>query len=456
MALPISGNISMSQLRDEFATEASPGVGPGSISSYYRNKVYGGTPGVIYPALGATNVPTSGTISFSNFLNQQQQLANRSPQAFQAIDAYPAIGRRWAYLDTIAYNYTGGSASELFNLRSASADNGPTFDAPANGRYCEFLNNNGVWQDSSGATYFDRTYTVNFPKTANYTFTGSVDNYGTVFVDSQAVLDINAGDAGGYQRTHSTVQRITAGNHTIRVYGVNTGGPGSFALTISSAQTFSEGLQEFNFNNARFIKIEVWGAQGSTNGGYGGYACGYYAGSEALYVACGSVGVWSQAGAGGFNGGGRGGVGGNGDRGGGGGATDVRTTSNLNSRIIVAGGGGAGLYWRGMTWRGGGGGGLSGNTGVEANGEGAQGSGGTQTGPGGGNYNQNSGFGQGGESIGYSNGYNTISGGGGGWYGGAAGNAAGGGSGYVGGVLDGTMANDVNTGNGRALITILG
>jgi hypothetical protein len=455
MALPISGNISMSQIRDEFATEASPGVGPGSISSYYRNKVYGGTPGVIYPGLGATTVPFSGPISYSRFFQQQQQLANRLPMAFQAVDgANPA--RRWAYQDTIAYNYSGGKATELFNLRTASATNGPVFNAPANGRYCEFLNNYGVWQDSSGATYFDRSYTVNFPRTANYSFTGSVDNYGTVFVDSNAVLDINAGDAGGYQRTHTVTQRITAGVHTIRVYGVNTGGPGSFALSISSAQSFSEGVQEFDFQNARFVKIEVWGAQGSTNGGYGGYASGYYAGSGKLYVVCGGVGVWSEAGAGGFNGGGAGGVGGNGARGGGGGATDVRTADSLASRIIVAGGGGAGLYWRGMTWRGGGGGGSVGDTGLEANNENSSGYGGTQTSGGGGIYTQGSGFGQGGQSIGYSNGYNTISGGGGGWYGGGAGNAAGGGSGYVGGVLDGTMANDVNTDAGRAVITIYG
>lgn len=450
MALPTTGNISLSSIRTEFATEASPGVGPGNLGSYYRNRVYGGTPGVIYPGLAATGVPSSGTIKFSDFYGTYNGLANRPPITFPAVDGGSPT-RPWAYNDRIEYFYSGATRSEIFNLRTASAVNGPTFAAPTNGRYCTFLNDNGVWQDGYETASFDRTYSVNFVKTGNYTFVGSCDNYASVYLDGENILSLP-----DYGRTYSTTIRVTAGMHTLRYVGVNTGGPASAALTITGASVNVSGGQVFNFNNARFAKFEVWGAQGSTNGGYGGYASGYYVGTGELLVVCGSVGVWSEAGAGGYNGGGNGGVGGNGARGGGGGGTDIRTGSSLASRIIVAGGGGAGLYWRGYTWRGGGGGGYSGDTGVNANGESAQGGGGTQGGAGGGSYNQNSGFGQGGESIGYSNGYNTISGGGGGYYGGAAGNSAGGGSGYVGGVLDGTMANDVNTGDGRAVITILG
>ena len=62
-------------------------------------------------------------------------------------------------------------------------------------------------------------------------------------------------------------------------------------------------------------------------------------------------------------------------------------------------------------------------------------------------------FGQGGSGTASS----WATGGGGGYYGGGTGEYAGGGggSGYIGGVTDGTMQNGVQTGHGKAQITLV-
>ena len=106
-----------------------------------------------------------------------------------------------------------------------------------NGAYCSFLNQNGVWNYSSSATYFDQTTPVNFPATGSYTFTGSCDNYATIYVDGVPVLDIP-----GFQSTYSTTVQVSAGTHNVRLYGVNTGGPASIGLTISGGGSYCGGI----------------------------------------------------------------------------------------------------------------------------------------------------------------------------------------------------------------------
>ena len=132
---------------------------------------------------------------------------------------------------------------------------------------------------------------------------------------------------------------------------------------------------------------------------------------------------------GGFNGGGlRDGYNG------GGGASDIRITANdLQSRVIVAGGGGSdgAIYKTGMY-----GGGTSGGTATQNFGSG--GGGGTQTAGGAGGNNNSGSFGIGGKGINYAKGYGGA--GGGGWYGGGGAypdsssdddRGGGGGSGFV-------------------------
>lgn len=159
-------------------------------------------------------------------------------------------------------------------------------------------------------------------------------------------------------------------------------------------------------------KLECWGAQGgyrndSTQGGKGGYSVGTITLTTAttMYLYSGGAGNTGRAN-GGFNGGGL-----RDSYNGGGGASDIRiAANNLQSRVIVAGGGGSdgapsrtGMY----------GGGTSGGTATQGFGSG--GGGGTQTAGGAGGNNSGS-FGIGGRGINYASGCGGA--GGGGWYGG--------------------------------------
>jgi hypothetical protein len=139
----------------------------------------------------------------------------------------------------------------VFNSRTAIAS--PTVITSTNSNYVGFLNTYGIWTNPVSATYFDRTYTVNFPVSINYDFVASCDNYGTIYLDDEPILDVQ-----GFTSTYSTTRTVSAGNHTVRMYGVNTGGPGSMALTINGGQSYSGG------------RGGVAGPRGSSGGGGGG------------------------------------------------------------------------------------------------------------------------------------------------------------------------------------------
>lgn len=118
-------------------------------------------------------------------------------------------------------------------------------------------------------------------------------------------------------------------------------------------------------------QIELWGAKGGgTNGGKGGYVKGNIElnKNDTIYIYVGGQG--DSNGNGGYNGGGNAGIKlKNND--GGGGATDIRLKiDNLNSRIMVAAGGGGanadGLNKYGIGTNGGAAGGLSGEKGYSA------------------------------------------------------------------------------------------
>ena len=185
--------------------------------------------------------------------------------------------------------------------------------------------------------------------------------------------------------------------------------------------------------------FDVYGASGGESGspgfeaGKGGRARSVLAltPGSTVYIVVGGAGAWPGAG---YNGGG------NGSWFGGGGATDIRIGGRtLDSRVLVAGGGGGAAQYTGQAGHGGG-----------LTGTGAGGGGGTQTAGGSGTYPDWKGsFGQGGTD----GGVNMIGGGGGGWYGGGGGQGGGGGgSGYgPAGVL---FETGVSEGNGSVTITV--
>lgn len=173
-----------------------------------------------------------------------------------------------------------------------------------------------------------------------------------------------------------------------------------------STFTYTGSQQSFIPTFKGKYKIELWGAQGGYRsnpdyGGKGAYVSGYLDldVTDELLVYVGASGN-----NGGYNGGGTRTIGHNG-----GGATDIRLTSSLYSRIMVAAGGGS----DGADSRPGGyGGALEGQTRTESYGTG--GGGATQTA--GGSFNGE--FGQGGDGISQNGGHGGA--GGGGWYGGGA------------------------------------
>jgi hypothetical protein len=238
---------------------------------------------------------------------------------------------------------------------------------------------------------------------------------------------------------------------------------------LLTASTAFGGQEKFTFTGApqswivpeyvTSATIDAYGAEG------GGSACGHQGGlgghavatvdvvpGDTLYVLVGGKGTDYDCNggppfsAGGYNGGGD--VSGPGPSGGG--ASDIRTDlADLNSRLVVAGGGGG--LGGGDAWLGGAGGGLTGGDGLccsWAPPGSYGGTGGTQMAGGtpGGAFGSG---GAGGFALG-------ESGGGGGWYGGGSGavGGAGGGSGHG---PPGTMfESGVRAGNGLVTITYEG
>jgi hypothetical protein len=88
------------------------------------------------------------------------------------------------------------------------------------------------------------------------------------------------------------------------------------------------------------MTFQVSGGQGGKSGGQGGRVTGTLTQiPSTLYIAVAGAGITGQSAAGGFNGGGQAGSGSN-NEGSGGGSSDIRLGTDVESRIVVAGGGG--------------------------------------------------------------------------------------------------------------------
>jgi hypothetical protein len=267
MTLPSSGPISLTEIQTEFG-----GTDPISLSEYYKGGAY------VPPSSAAPNVPTSGPISLSNFYGARKlTLYTYTYTTSQSIilpgsftgniivtdmagggggggggpdrfgSGYPGSPGR-----VIAGNVTGavggdsvvisigGGGGGGYNGSGAGGGAGGLsgqlpwstlnlLSTPGNYRatyptYCGFLNTYGIWGPTNP---FDQTVTINFPTSAYYSVSGSCDNYGAIYVDGVEVLSI-----GEYTNVYTNSFYVTAGNHSVRVYGVNTGGPASIGAVI--------------------------------------------------------------------------------------------------------------------------------------------------------------------------------------------------------------------------------
>jgi hypothetical protein len=201
----------------------------------------------------------------------------------------------------------------------------------ANPAYNAFLNTFGVWTlNNVNAGSFDISYDVYFPTSTTYYIQASCDNYGKVYIDGVNSLDVS-GFGGNYNASIS----IAAGNHTVRLSGVNTGGPGSFGCIIASDQG---AVVNYNWTNGG-----GGGGGGPTGqaGKSGSYASSTSAGSGGDGTASGITGSSVYYG------------------GGGAGGTAISSTAVPGGR----GGGGSSTGGNAIFYGGGGGGGsVSGNS----------------------------------------------------------------------------------------------
>jgi hypothetical protein len=107
MALPASGQLSLSQIVGEFG-----GSAPHSLSEYYRN-------GGLVPS-GNTNVPTSGIIDFSDFYGAQA-IVNRDirvQMSYFAGHSYSAFGVTSANSTAAPQSYSGSLLYNPFTIYS--------------------------------------------------------------------------------------------------------------------------------------------------------------------------------------------------------------------------------------------------------------------------------------------------------------------------------------------------
>jgi len=147
----------------------------------------------------------------------------------------------------------GASYTASMNFNTRDAVTSPAVFPQWNSAYCTFLNTYGVWVNPTSAAVFDRTYTVNFPTTQVYQFTAAADNSAIFYIDGIERFFTNS-----FTSPYYIAFEVPAGDHTIRILGTNTGGPGAVALTIDTGLSFGAG------------RGGDAGGSGSSGGGGGG------------------------------------------------------------------------------------------------------------------------------------------------------------------------------------------
>ena len=322
-------------------------------------------------------------------------------------------------------------------------------------------------------------------------------------------------DLSKYVKTTSNVNINKIGAYTVKyrvTYSkrVNTFTRNVYVIDKTMHLSYKDRAQKYTAPMDGYYKVELWGAQGGNydaqKGGKGSYTSGYIylTKGEELYAYVGEQPVVASSAnysAGGYNGGGNSGYNSTSNYSrGGGGATDIRyfgnvnlssadlewnSTLGLNSRIMVAAGGGGSVVSGDYKLDGAAGGELLGNPGVSTYSSTVP-QGGTQITYGTGKHTEADriagfGFGGGMQTVGTNTGWGG--GGGSGYYGGALGHGFPGGSGssFISGYagvnaitsstdrthtnttmhysnkyfIDGKIESGINEGDGKAIITFV-
>lgn len=159
------------------------------------------------------------------------------------------------------------------------------YPAPLWGTYPQFLNEHGIWNRDQYSGSFDQSFTVYFPTTETYTLTGTADNEMHIYIDGTEVLS-----GSSWPTVYSDTRTITAGNHVVRIYGINWGGPASIGLTIDG----NTAGRIFDSRNPPAVSSPYKNGSGGGNhpgdGGGGGGGGGGWAGAEGGTYASGDTG----------------------------------------------------------------------------------------------------------------------------------------------------------------------
>ena len=286
MPLPVSGAISLSQIQTEFG-----GVNPISLSEYYR----GG--GLTTP--NNTGVPTSGTLSLSNFYGAVRQFT------------FPISSNQTnANLRTLAINAGWDQSAPVI----ATIDSGVT-----------------VSSNSTGTPAL--TVNGSFPNGVQLVNNGSVLGMGGLGGNGMTAVctQMTTGSAGGVALSTSVAVSVT-NNGTIAGGGGGGGGGGGcqytvieagYQLTILYAGGGGGGGRTGSFNsgggqggdpglnNGAAGTISGPGVGGPGRRGYPGYGTGGPGGNGGAYGAAGGGGGSSNAASGAAGGGGGAAVSGN-------------------------------------------------------------------------------------------------------------------------------------------------
>lgn len=179
---------------------------------------------------------------------------------------------------SIFRNPDDSSLPVIVNKKSLLATGLFTGTPSTNTNWTNFINANNVWGSSMANKIDNVIFDTTFPRNTSYIVSCSIDNYGTVKIDDNLIVDVP-----GYGFNFSKSIKLSKGKHYIKLYGINTDGPKAFALDIRETGS--------GFNN---------GGIGGTSGpdGYSGEG-GYGGGSSAIVKSDGTVLLVSAGGGGG-------------------------------------------------------------------------------------------------------------------------------------------------------------
>jgi hypothetical protein len=143
------------------------------------------------------------------------------------------------------------------------------------------MNAYAVW-NANGASNLDVSTTVNFPITGVYVFQTAFDNSATVYLDGVSV----ASSTDTFNNTQTNNVTVTAGNHTVRITGLNESGsgagPGGAALLIIN--TTGGGVWPSGASSGASSGTPSEAATPNTGSGSGGGLGGAGAGGSGIVI----------------------------------------------------------------------------------------------------------------------------------------------------------------------------